>query len=57
VQSKVDPKKHTNYLDALLKELRPRQGIIYLKRITIVLDNESEKGFGLVHTHFLLRFP
>ncbi|KLO12317.1 PHP domain-like protein [Schizopora paradoxa] len=45
--SKVDTKTHTNTLDALLPNLRKREGVLFLKRLTIELDNESEKGFGL----------
>ena len=48
VQKKVDPKTHVNVLDALLQQLRKRVGVVFLKRLTIVLDEESEKGFGLV---------
>lgn len=45
---KVVPKTHVNVLDSLLGQLRTRQGIVFLKRLNIVLDSESEKGFGLV---------
>ena len=45
---KVEPKAFVNALDPLLGQLRKRQGIIYLKRLTVVLDEDSEKGFGLV---------
>jgi len=48
VQKKIDPKSHVNELDPLLGLLRKRNGIIFLKRLTIVLDEDSEKGFGLV---------
>lgn len=48
VQSKVDPKSHVNVLDPLLNQLRKRDGILYLKRLTVVLDEGSEKGNGLV---------
>ncbi|KIY47741.1 PHP domain-like protein, partial [Fistulina hepatica ATCC 64428] len=44
---KVDGKSHINVLNPLLARLRPRPGIVYLKRLNIVLDDESEKGFGL----------
>ena len=50
VERKVDPKAFVNTLDALLSQLRKRYGIIYLKRLTIVLDEDSEKGFGLVRS-------
>lgn len=49
VYKKVDPKSHVNVLDGLLSRLRTRPGIVYLKRLNIVLDSESEKGFGLVN--------
>ena len=48
VESKVDPKTHVNILDPLLSVLRKRDGVLLLKRLTIILDGESEKGFGLV---------
>ncbi|KAH8107300.1 RNase P subunit p30-domain-containing protein [Phellopilus nigrolimitatus] len=47
VKSKVDSKTHVNVLDPLLKQLRARQGLFLLKRLTIVLDEGSEKGNGL----------
>ena len=48
VERKIDPKTFLNTVDPLLVQLRRRQGIVYLKRLTIVLDEDSEKGFGLV---------
>lgn len=51
VERKVDPKTFVNTLDPVLGQLRKRPGVVYLKRLTIVLDEESEKGFGLVHSH------
>jgi ribonuclease P/MRP protein subunit RPP1 len=45
---RVDPKSHANILDGLLAQLKKRDGIALLKRLTIVLDEDSEKGFGLV---------
>jgi hypothetical protein len=50
---RLDPKTHINVLDPLLDGLRKRPGIVFLKRLTIVLDEDSEKGFGLVR-HFPL---
>lgn len=50
VHRKIDPKSHVNTLDPLLSQLRKRPGVAYVKRLTIVLDEESEKGFGLVST-------
>ena len=47
-ERKVDPKTFVNTLDPLFGQLRKRDGVVYLKRLTIVLDEESEKGFGLV---------
>ncbi|PCH37146.1 PHP domain-like protein [Wolfiporia cocos MD-104 SS10] len=49
VQRKIDPKTHVNVLVPLLAQLRKRTGILMLKRLTIVLDEESEKGFGLTN--------
>ncbi|KAL4251140.1 RNase P protein component 3 family protein [Abortiporus biennis] len=51
VQKKVDPKSFANTLNPLLSQLRKRDGILYLKRLTIVLDEESEKGFGLINAN------
>lgn len=48
IKSKVEPKTFVNVLDPLLRLVKKRPGIIYLKRLTIVLDEDSEKGFGLV---------
>jgi len=47
VNKRVDPKTHLNVLDNLFERLRKRSGVVFLKRITIVLDEDSEKGFGL----------
>ena len=52
IKSKVEPKTFTNMLDPLLRQVKKRHGIIYLKRLTIVLDEDSEKGFGLVRSYF-----
>ncbi len=41
-------KNHVNVLDSLLPVLRKRDGVLFLKRLNIVLDESSEKGFGLV---------
>ncbi|KAI0037121.1 PHP domain-like protein [Vararia minispora EC-137] len=57
VQKKVEQRTHINILDPLLSQLRKREGIVYLKRITIVLDEESEKGFGLTNTNASLFAP
>lgn len=48
VHKKVDAKTHVNVLDSLVGQLRTRLGIIFLKRLNIILDQDSEKGFGLV---------
>ncbi|KAH7890653.1 RNase P subunit p30-domain-containing protein [Phlebopus sp. FC_14] len=47
VEKRIDPKTHVNILTPLLQQLKRRPGIIFLKRLTIVLDQDSEKGFGL----------
>jgi ribonuclease P/MRP protein subunit RPP1 len=47
-QTRVDPRGHANVLDTLVAGLRKRPGVVFLKRLTIVLDEDSEKGFGLV---------
>ena len=50
VHKKVDSKTHVNYLESLISRLRTRPGVVYLKRLTIILDSDSEKGFGLVRS-------
>ncbi|KAI1795129.1 PHP domain-like protein [Ganoderma leucocontextum] len=57
VERKVDPKTFVNTLDALLPQLRRRPGVVYLKRLTIVLDENSEKGFGLTNGNSALFAP
>ncbi|KAL4066000.1 RNase P subunit p30-domain-containing protein, partial [Scleroderma citrinum] len=47
ISKKIDPKTHFNVLNSLLSRLKARAGIVFLKRLTIILDEESEKGFGL----------
>ncbi|KDR79381.1 hypothetical protein GALMADRAFT_63615 [Galerina marginata CBS 339.88] len=54
VNKKVDSKTHINYLDSMLGRLRPRPGIVYLKRLNIILDSDSEKGFGLINASLAL---
>jgi len=39
---------HINYLDSLVQQLKKREGVIYLKRLTILMDDTSDKGTGLV---------
>lgn len=53
INKKIDPKTHVNILDGLLTQLRARPGVVFLKRLTIILDDDSEKGFGLVSTYLL----
>lgn len=52
IKTKVEPKTFINALDPLLRQMKKRPGVVYLKRLTIVLDEDSEKGFGLVRSHF-----
>lgn len=52
VEKKIDPKIHVNILNALLPQLKNRKGIVFLKRLTINIDEDSEKGFGLVPLFF-----
>ncbi|KZS87256.1 PHP domain-like protein [Sistotremastrum niveocremeum HHB9708] len=49
VLGKIDPKTTPNYTDEILSRLSPRQGVAFMKRLTIVLDEGSEKGFGLTN--------
>jgi ribonuclease P/MRP protein subunit RPP1 len=55
VKTKVEPKTFINTLDPLLRQVKKRPGIIYLKRLTILLDEDSEKGFGLVRSYMPYR--
>ena len=48
IHTKFDPKAHENIIGPLLSQLRKRDGILFLKRLTILLDEESDKGNGLV---------
>jgi len=48
IHKKLDPKTHRNLAQTLVAQLKRRPGVAFLKRITIVLDETSEKGFGLV---------
>ena len=54
VHKKIDPKTHVHTLDSLIERLRKREKITFVKRLTIVLDEDSEKGFGLVGDPFAL---
>lgn len=49
IKTKLDPKAHIDTLTPLLGALKKRTGVLLLKRLTIVLDEASEKGFGLVY--------
>ncbi|KAJ3985187.1 PHP domain-like protein [Lentinula detonsa] len=51
VNKKVDPKTHINVLNELLEKLKPRRGILFLKRLSVILDEDSEKGFGLINAN------
>ncbi|KAF8325682.1 RNase P subunit p30-domain-containing protein [Amanita rubescens] len=51
ILKKFDAKTHINTLDILVPQLRPRSGILYLKRLNIILDEDSEKGFGLINAN------
>ena len=48
VNSRIEQNTHVNVLDPLLKQLRSRKDDIFLKRLTLLLDEESEKGTGMV---------
>jgi hypothetical protein len=50
IEKKFDAKTHVDAVEGLKSQLREREGIVYLKRLTIILDEDSEKGFGLVRT-------
>ena len=54
IQTKFDPKAHEDILGTLVAQLRTREGIQFLKRLTIVLDDESDKGNGLVSGNNLI---
>ncbi|KAH9061195.1 RNase P subunit p30-domain-containing protein [Lactarius vividus] len=57
IKTKFEPKTFVNTLDPLLHLVKKRPGIIYLKRLTIALDEDSEKGFGLTNAHSNLFTP
>ena len=58
VEGVLDPKVNPNQIDVLLKLLKPRPGVVLLKRLTIILDASCDKGFGLVSLFFFFyMFP
>ncbi|KAI0083889.1 PHP domain-like protein [Irpex rosettiformis] len=57
VLKKIDAKTHVNTLNPLIERLRWRANITLLKRLTIVLDEESEKGFGLTNGNLSIISP
>jgi len=57
IKSKVEPKTFVNTLGPLLRQMKKRPGVVYLKRLTIVLDEDSEKGFGLTNAQSNLFSP
>jgi ribonuclease P/MRP protein subunit RPP1 len=48
IESAFTANGHINYLDSLVQQLKKREGVIYLKRLTILMDDASDKGTGLV---------
>jgi ribonuclease P/MRP protein subunit RPP1 len=52
---RIEAKTHVNVLDDLINQLKKRPSVVFLKRLTIVLDEESEKGFGLVRQNHQYR--
>ncbi|KAF6742557.1 PHP domain-like protein [Ephemerocybe angulata] len=54
VHKRVDSKTHSNTLNVILQRLKPRPGVVFLKRLTIILDEDSEKGFGLINANVSL---
>ncbi|KAG8800112.1 hypothetical protein FRC16_003695 [Serendipita sp. 398] len=53
IQTCFSPSDHVNYLNELLQKLKKRDGVVILKRLTIILDDASEKGTGLVRMNRL----
>ncbi|KAG6910332.1 hypothetical protein DXG01_011400 [Tephrocybe rancida] len=51
VHKRVERKNHVNVAEALVNRLKKRLGIVYLKRLSIILDEDSEKGFGLTNAN------
>ncbi|KIJ18020.1 hypothetical protein PAXINDRAFT_129239 [Paxillus involutus ATCC 200175] len=47
IEKKIDPKTHVNILLSLVPQVKKRTGVVFLKRLTINIDEDSEKGFGL----------
>ena len=48
IESVFTANGHINYLISLVQRLKKREGVIYLKRLTILMDDGSDKGTGLV---------
>lgn len=48
IESSFSSSGHVNYLEEVVRRLKKREGVIFLKRLTILLDDASEKGTGLV---------
>ncbi|KAJ7761585.1 PHP domain-like protein [Mycena maculata] len=57
VQTAIGPKVHVDILDNLVAQLKPCPGVVLLKRLTIILDQDSEKGFGLTPANAALFKP
>ena len=54
VQSKVDSRTHIDWPQDLVPRLRKRQGVAILTRLTVILDEEGEKGNGIVRGQLCL---
>ena len=48
IESSFSSSGHVNYLEEAVRRLKKREGVMFLKRLTILLDDASEKGTGLV---------
>lgn len=48
IESAFTAHGHINYLDSLVQQLKKRDGVVYLKRLTVLMDDTSDKGTGLV---------
>jgi ribonuclease P/MRP protein subunit RPP1 len=48
METRIDGRTHVNWFPGLMPKLKKRQGVVLLKRLTVVLDDESDKGNGIV---------
>ncbi|KAF8503221.1 PHP domain-like protein [Hysterangium stoloniferum] len=47
METKIDGRTHVDWFPGLIPKLKKRQGVLLLKRLTIILDDDSDKGNGV----------